>query len=66
MREKYAYESGARKYPARIGPDPSDAFSQDAAANKPPAGGIGNSEAESDAGEKTRHSDGTNIAGNGR
>ncbi|MHA6641108.1 hypothetical protein [Mesorhizobium sp. A623] len=41
MREKSAYETGARKYPARTGPDPSDAFSQDAAGNKPPASGVG-------------------------
>jgi hypothetical protein len=36
MPEKSAYETGARKYPAQTGPDPSDAFSQEAAANKPP------------------------------
>lgn len=41
MPEKFAYETGARKYPARTGPDPSDDFSQDAAANKPPANGVG-------------------------
>lgn len=41
MPEKSAYETGARKYPARTGPDPSDAFSQDAAGNKPPASGVG-------------------------
>lgn len=44
MREKSAYETGARKYPARTGPDPSDDFSQDAAGNKPPASGAGLSE----------------------
>jgi len=39
MPEKTAYESGARKYPARTGPDPSDQFSQKAAENrKPPLG----------------------------
>lgn len=41
MPQKSAYETGARKYPARTGPDPSDAFSQDAAGNKPPASGVG-------------------------
>lgn len=42
MREKkYAYEHGARKYPARAGSDPSDEFSQDAAGNKPPVDGAG-------------------------
>ena len=39
MPEKTAFETGARKYPARIGPDPSDDFSQDAAGNKPPRKG---------------------------
>lgn len=36
MPQKSAYETGARKYPARSGPDPIDDFSQDAAGNKPP------------------------------
>lgn len=39
MPEKYAYKTGARKYPSRTRPDSSDAFSQDAANNKPPANG---------------------------
>jgi hypothetical protein len=39
MPEKTAFETGARKYPARTGPDPSDDFSQDAAGNKQPTKG---------------------------
>jgi|SwirhisoilCB1_FD_contig_41_3683598_length_861_multi_1_in_0_out_0_2 hypothetical protein len=46
-------ETGARKYPSRTGPDPSDNFSQDAAANEPP-NGTGDSEPGEDAGEKAR------------
>jgi hypothetical protein len=42
MPEKTAYESGARKYPARTGPDPSDQFSQQAAENRKPPSGVGN------------------------
>ncbi len=34
-------ETGARKLEPRRGPDPSDAFSQDAAGNKPPKNGMG-------------------------
>lgn len=41
MPQKTAFETGARKYPARTGPDPSDDFSQDAAGNKPPGKGEG-------------------------
>jgi hypothetical protein len=41
MPEKSAYETGARKYPAQTGPDPCDAFSQDAAGNKPSRKGQG-------------------------
>lgn len=36
MSRKTAYESGARKLEPRTGPDPSDDFSQDAAANGRP------------------------------
>lgn len=35
-------------------------FSQDAAKNKPPKSGVGNSEAIDDVNEETRHSDGQN------
>lgn len=41
MPEIYRYEHGARKLEYRTGPDPADAFSQDAAANKPPKSGMG-------------------------
>lgn len=34
-------ESGATKYPARTGADPSDGFSQEAAGNKKPKTGVG-------------------------
>ncbi len=51
-------ETGARKYPARTGQDPSDAFSQKAAENKKPAKGGGLSESVNDVNEKTRHADG--------
>jgi hypothetical protein len=48
MPEKSVYETGARKYPARTGPDPSDDFSQDAATNKPPGkdGGLAEKKGE--------------------
>jgi hypothetical protein len=46
MPEKSAYETGARKYPFRTGPDPSDDFSLDAATNKPPGKGGGVTEKE--------------------
>lgn len=35
------YEHGATKYPAKKDADASDQFSQDAAGNKKPAGGMG-------------------------
>lgn len=41
MPDKTAYETGARKYPARTGPDPSDEFSQKAAENRKPPSGVG-------------------------
>ena len=41
MPEKSDYETGARKYPVRTGPDPNDDFSPDAAMNKPPGKGGG-------------------------
>jgi hypothetical protein len=55
MQEKWEYESGARKYPARTGPDPSDDFSQDAAGNKPPGKGRGISEKVDTEKKRTRH-----------
>lgn len=41
MTEKTAYEHGARKLMPLTGPDPNDDFSQKAAENKPPRGGVG-------------------------
>lgn len=41
MSEKTAYEHGARELKPLTGPDPHDDFSQKAAENKPPRGGIG-------------------------
>ena len=53
-------ETGATKYPARTGPDPSDDFSQDAAANKKPASGMGLTRPVGDVDDKTHQSDGRN------
>lgn len=41
MAEKYSYETGARAPKPLKGPNPHDAFSQDAAENKKPPLGIG-------------------------
>lgn len=41
MPDNTAYEHGARKLKPLTGPDPSDAFSQDAAENKKPPNGVG-------------------------
>jgi hypothetical protein len=41
MAEKFAYETGARTPKPLKGPDPHDAFSQEAAENKKPTLGIG-------------------------
>jgi hypothetical protein len=57
MSRKTAYESGARKYPARTGPDPSDDFSQDAAGNKPPSRGGGLTEKVDTEKKRARHPD---------
>jgi hypothetical protein len=57
MPEKTAYETGARKYPARTGPDPSDDFSQDAATNKPPGKGGGISEKVDTKKKRAQHPD---------
>ncbi|MBN9035505.1 MAG: hypothetical protein J0H53_05505 [Rhizobiales bacterium] len=51
-------ESGARKLAPAKAPDPADDFSQDAAANKPPRSGMGNSRPLDETSEKTRQSDG--------
>lgn len=44
MTSKTQYESGARKLEPKTGPDDNDTVSAQAAKNKPPVGGIGNSE----------------------
>lgn len=56
-------ETGATKYPARRGPDPSDAFSQDAAGNKKPDSGIGLTRPTDEVDDKTHQSDGQNPPG---
>lgn len=53
-------ETGATKYPARTGADPSDAFSQDAAGNKKPKDGIGLMRPTDEVDDKTHQSDGQN------
>ncbi|MEI9409756.1 hypothetical protein [Mesorhizobium salmacidum] len=57
-RERTEYETGARKYPARTGLDPSDDFSPDAASNKPPAGGMGLTRPADQTKEETHQSGG--------
>lgn len=49
-------ETGARKYPANNGPDPHDAFSQDAAGNRPPPNGIGLTRPANEVENETHHS----------
>ncbi|MBA1144740.1 hypothetical protein [Mesorhizobium neociceri] len=56
-------ETGARKYPANTDPDPSDQFSQDAASNQKPAGGMGLTRKQGDVEDKTHQSDGHNPPG---
>jgi hypothetical protein len=51
-------ETGARAFPTKADADVSDQFSQEAAKNKQPAKGMGLTETQDDAREKTRHSDG--------
>lgn len=62
-RDKTEYETGARKYPARTGPDPSDDFSLDAAGNKPPAGGMGLTRPADQTSGETHQSEGRNPPG---
>jgi hypothetical protein len=51
-------ETGARKYPAASGPEPQDAFSQDAAGNSPPRHGVGLTQPLDETSEETRQSEG--------
>lgn len=53
-------ETGATKYPVNTAPDPSDAFSQDAAANRKPKGGVGLTRPSDEVDDKTHQSDGQN------
>ena len=57
-------ETGATKYSAREGADPSDDFSQDAAGNKKPGRGGGLTRPPGDADDKTHQSDGRNPPSN--
>jgi hypothetical protein len=52
------YETCARHPVEKRQPDDNENFSQDAAANKMPPSGLGNSESNEDVNEKTRHSEG--------
>ncbi|ESY67002.1 hypothetical protein NKJ90_24865 [Mesorhizobium sp. M0051] len=54
------YETGATKYPAKTGADASDEFSQDAAGNKKPAGGMGLTRRMGEVEDRTRQSEGQN------
>jgi len=56
-------ETGATKYPAKTGADPSDAFSQDAAGNKKPKSGVGLTRPVDEVDDKTHQSDGQNPSG---
>lgn len=50
-------ESGTRKPTKRKNSDARNEFSQDAAKNRKPSGGMGNTRDPDDTNEKTRHSD---------
>ena len=52
MPQKPAYEAGARQPMQKKHPDPNDAFSQDAAGNKPPKSGMGITEKVDEKGER--------------
>ena len=53
-------ETGARHLPPKADADAHDEFSQSAAENRKPKGGIGLTESVDDVNEKTRHFDGQN------
>jgi hypothetical protein len=65
MPDHTEYETGARHRVEKKEPDDNENFSQDAAANKRPPSGLGNSESKEDVNEKTRHSDGQNRVSSG-
>lgn len=52
------YEHGATKYPAKKDADASDQFSQEAAGNKKPAGGMGLTRSRDEVEDKTHQSEG--------
>ncbi|TIP27998.1 MAG: hypothetical protein E5X67_13150 [Mesorhizobium sp.] len=52
------YEHGATKYPPKKVADASDQFSQKAAGNKKPAGGMGLTRSRDEVEDKTRQSEG--------
>ncbi|RWL17576.1 MAG: hypothetical protein EOR57_24045 [Mesorhizobium sp.] len=54
------YEHGATKYPAKKDADASDQFSQEAAGNKKPAGGMGLTRSKDEVEDKTHQSEGQN------
>ncbi|MBW8908957.1 MAG: hypothetical protein JF620_08040 [Mesorhizobium sp.] len=54
------YETGATKYPAKTGADAADEFSQAAAGNRRPAGGMGLTRRMGEVEDKTRQSEGQN------
>ena len=56
-------ETGARHFPAKTNADATAQFSQEAAKNRKPDPGEGQTEAMDDTNEKTRHSDGQNRPG---
>lgn len=51
-------ETGARSLQRKDSPDANEEFSQKAAENRKPPGGVGNTEPSSDDNAKTRHFDG--------
>jgi hypothetical protein len=55
-------ETGGRVLRRKERPDQNEKFSQEAAENRRPPGGVGNTEPSSDHHEKTRHSDGQRRA----
>ncbi|MER9952027.1 hypothetical protein [Mesorhizobium sp. M0047] len=52
------YETGATKHPAKVGADAADEFSQAAAGNRKPPGGIGLTRRMGEVDDKTRQSEG--------
>ncbi|TIM32586.1 MAG: hypothetical protein E5Y63_01745 [Mesorhizobium sp.] len=57
-KEETRYEHGATKYPPKKVADASDQFSQEAAGNKKPAGGMGLTRSRDEVEDKTRQSEG--------